>query len=708
MKNTYFPHLFTPIKIGNVKILNRICHEPTDISSSHVDGSVSSRDIHHHAEIAKGGTGLIIVGATSCDGKTGRSTVTNLVLDNDGFIPGFAKLAQAMHRYGAKCAVQLQHPGRQAALPREGKLSATDEAVKLPWSQSREIVYANEEESKKTLHVLTVNEIIELVDKFSEAAWRVMQAGFDAVELHAAHGYLISQFMSPYLNRRNDRYGGSFENRMRFPLEIIHSIQKKCGMDFPIIFRYSVDEWVPGGRELEESIEVAKLLEENGVSAVDLSQCVQESPGAGFDPMYYPEGWTIYASEAIKKAVNIPVINSHSLRNPEYCEKIIAEGKMDMVGLARQILADPYWPIKVKYGKIKAIRRCISCLMGCWQNSLMSKKEISCTINPACGNIDFEIIKKVSKPLKVAIIGGGPAGMEAARVATEMGHRVTIYEKTGELGGAILGCCVTPGKEKVKWYTDWIRYQIESLGVEVKFNTVPVVDELKEYDIVINSSGASSYIPEISGDKKRIIGLEKVMACPKVSCEFHPQNGRKPIKLEGENVIVWGDDYPAADTAAHLASIGKKVTVVTERKEFGSNIEVIHMYVLRKHFNLQQAEALQGKPFKHPVKIYEMCTVLELNSEGAVLMDKNFNKFTVPCDHIVSCLVRSNREVTEKLDAAGIQYINIGDAVKPGNLQTAVREGANAGLLIDEHILVNPNHSFITDLPLDVLGQLTR
>jgi len=317
-----FKHLFEPINIGPVEVPNRICHEPTDISASHIDGSVSERDIWHHSEIAKGGTGFIIVGATSPDGETGRSTVTGLVIDYDNYIPGFSRLSAAIHHYGAKCTVQLQHPGRQAALPREGKLTSMDQAVRLSWSQSRAIVYANADESKKTVRVLTTDEIIELVDKFSEAAWRLMQAGFDAVELHAAHGYLISQFMSPYLNKRSDRFGGSFENRMRFPLAIVSSIQQKCGKDFPVLVRYSADEWVVGGRELEESVEVARLFEEAGVAALDLSQCIQESPGAGFDPMPYPEGWTLYASEAIKKVVGIPSINSHSLETPNFAKRL--------------------------------------------------------------------------------------------------------------------------------------------------------------------------------------------------------------------------------------------------------------------------------------------------------------------------------------------------------------------------------------------------
>ncbi len=703
---TEFQHLFSPINIGNVTIPNRVCHVPTDISSSNTDGSVSDRDIHHHETLAKGGTGLIIVGATSPDGKTGRSTVTNLVIDNDNYIPGFTRLANAMKKYGAKCAVQLQHPGRQAALPREGKLTATDQAVTLPWSQSRAIVYANADEAKKTVHVLSTDEVIELVDKFSEAAWRLQQSGFDAVELHAAHGYLISQFMSPYLNFRNDRFGGNFENRMRFPLAIVASIQDKCGPDFPVIIRYSADEWVDGGRELPESIEVAKRFEQAGVAALDLSQCIQESPGAGFDPMPYEEGWTIYASEAIKKAVSIPVINSHTLRDPAYCDQIIAENKTDMVGLARQMLADPYWPIKAYHGKTRAIRKCISCLTGCWQESMMAKKEIMCAINPACGNIKFSDMKPAAAPKNIAVVGGGPAGMEAARVAAVRGHTVTIFEKSSELGGAILGCCMAPGKEKMKWYADWVRYQIEDLGIEVKMNTEPSVDALRDYDVIVNATGASSYTPSVHGNAEAVIPFEEVMACPKTACEFHPQDGRKPKKLEGSKVVVWGDHYPAVDTVLNLARMGKEVTVVTDNREFAAGVEVIHMYVFRKRFAQTDAEALESKPFKYPVTVIESSRIDDIRNGEIDVIDKNFNRTTLPCDHVVTCWVRPNTALLEELRTAGLPVVNAGDSVRPRNLHAAVDEGASIGLAVDEYAYINPNMHIVDNLPIDTAAQL--
>ncbi len=698
-----YPHLFEPIRIGNVLVPNRICHVPTDVSSSNADGSVSDRDIYHHSEIAKGGTGLVIVGATTPDSATGRPTVTCLCADADNFIPGLTRLAASMHRYGAKCAVQLQHPGRQCAIPRYNTMSTNDMVLKLPWSAGHEIVYANAEEKGKPVRAMTTEEVLDMVDKFADAAWRVKQAGFDAVELHAAHGYLISQFMSPFLNRRIDRFGGNFENRMRFPLAIIDQIQKKCGKDFPIIVRYSADEWVDGGREIEESVEVAKAFEQAGVAALDLSQCIQESPGAGFDPMYYPEGWTAYASIAVKKTVSIPVINSHTLRNPDFCERMLADGETDMVGLARQLLADPYWPVKTKMGKVTDIRRCISCLTGCWQESMMAKKEIGCAINPACGNEAFEELKATDKPLNVAIVGGGPAGMEAARIAAVRGHKVTLFEKTGELGGAILGCCMTPGKEKMKWYADWIRVQLKKLPVEIRLNTTPTVDDLKGFDAVLNATGASGYVPDCIG-KDKVLSFESVIACPKVNCEFHPGK-RMPVKT-GEKVLVWGDHYAATDTAAYLASIGKQVTIVTENKEFGSTVEVIHMYVLRKRFQQTDAEALESKPFKHPVKVIESSTVYAVTDGEVVVQDKNFNRTALPIDTVVSCHTRSNDAFFAELLKAGVPAFNVGDAVRPRNLNAAVHDGAMFGLNLDVDMLLNPNGAMMNNLPLDVLGQL--
>jgi 2,4-dienoyl-CoA reductase-like NADH-dependent reductase (Old Yellow Enzyme family)/thioredoxin reductase len=684
---------------------NRICHAPTDAGSSHINGEVSRRDIYHYSQIAKGGTGLIITGATTPDQPTGKPTVCCTAADSDEHIPGLTRMAEGMHQYGAKAIVQLQHPGRQAASPRYPVYSASDIVMSMPWSQSREIIYENEEAKGKAVKQMAIEDIIGLVGKFSDAAWRVKQAGFDGVELHGAHGYLISQFMSPYLNKRTDRYGGSFENRMRFVLEIVSSIHRKCGKDFPVLVRYSADEWIEGGRELKESILVAKVLEEAGVAAIDLSQCTQESPGSGFSPMYYPEGWTMYASEAVKKEVKVPVINTHVLRDPAHCEQLLREGKTDLVGLSRQLLADPYWPLKAKYGKTEEIRKCISCLTGCWQECHMAKHEIGCAINPACGNEEFAVMEKAKRPCGIAIVGGGPAGMEAARHAALRGHKVTIFERSAELGGAILGDCLVPGKEKMKWYADWIRRQIAKFpNITVMLRHEPTAEELKAFDIVLNATGASSYVPEMTAGALRVVPFEKVIACPKVNCEFNPKD-RRPQKL-GDRVLIWGDHYAAADTAQYLASIGKEVTIVTENSKFAKDVEVIHMYVAMKRFNLEEAEALHGKQFKHKVNIITSSTVLEAGEGYAVIQDKSFNRQRLEIDDVITCHVKPNVSFMEELSAAGVEFVNAGDSVRPRNLHAAVKEGALFGKNIEGGVPVNSNRAPVNDLPLEIESQL--
>ncbi len=701
-----FPHLFSPLQLGPLTLPNRIVHVPTDISSSHADGEVSERDIHHHASIARGGTGFVIVGATTPDMKSGRPTVTCLVADGDNYVPGLARLAESMHRYGAKCAVQLQHPGRQCAIPRYNTLGATDRVLKLPWSAGHEIVYENAEEKGKEIREASVAEILELVDLFSEAAWRVRQAGFDAVELHAAHGYLLSEFMSPYLNMRTDRFGGSFENRMRFPLAVVDAIRKKCGASFPVLVRYSFEEWVPGGRGLEEGVEVARVLERAGVAAIDISQGIQESAGAGFDPMHYPQGWATYAAEVTKRAVRVPVITSHSLRDPEYCEQILAEGKTDLVGLARQLLADPYWPLKAKLGRVKSIRRCISCLGGCWQESLMAKHEIACSINAACGQPAYDEMTRADRPVRVAVVGGGPAGMEAARVASERGHLVTLYERSGELGGAMKYVCLVPGKEKMRWYLDWIRDQVLDLKVNVRLGHAPTVDELRAFDIVLNATGAASYVPPVAGDASRVVPFEETMACPKVACECHP-GGRRMRKV-GSRVVLWGDSYAAVDTAAWLAAIGREVTIVTENREFAADCEVIHMYVAWKRFAQGDAEALESRPYRFPVTVLTSTTVHEIREGSVVLRDRDFALTEIPADDVVTCHTRPVTGLFDELRAAGIGAINVGDSISPRNLYHAVREGAAFGLAVDSSLILNPNGAIADGLPIDVLAQLTR
>ncbi|MHC4405924.1 MAG: oxidoreductase [Planctomycetota bacterium] len=703
MSHPDYPHLFRPIRIGNFEVPNRVCHVPTDISSANADGSVNARVIAYHEQVAKGGCGFIIVGASTPDRATGRPTVTCISVDEDPLIPGLAELAEAMHRHGARCAVQIQHPGRQAAWPRTGLMSASDQQVALPGSAGHEVVYAEEVAKGKSIRAMTVDEIYALVEKFAEGAWRVQQAGFDCVELHGAHGYLIAQFMSPYVNKRNDRFGGSFLGRMRFVLEIVDRIKHKCGPEFPVGVRYSGEEWLEGARTLDESVRAAQLLEEHGAAFVDISAGIFEAPAAVMDPMYYPQGWNTYSAEEVKKHVDIPVITSHTLRDPGYCEKILAEGKADLVGLSRQMIADPYWANKAHARKPEEIRKCISCLVGCWQESLMIKRHMRCAINPAVGDERFLHLKPAKVKCQVAVVGGGPGGMEAARIATLRGHQVTIFEKTGELGGAILACCTVPGKQKMRWYADWLRRQITKLGVDVRYRACPGAEELAPFDVVILATGGKIARPEIPGvHGPRVCTFHDVLRCRMEACEFYPGDKGTPAEC-GNTVLIWGDHFGAADAAEKLAGEGKTVYVVTEKAEFAEWMEPCHKDVMLKRFAGFNGEGLKSKPFDRPVTVIPNTTVTEIGESGQVsLMDNRFGKSTLAVDNVVLASVEPNDDIYDELLEKGLTVIRIGDRARVRNLRAAVTDGANVGLTLDEGFALNANRALVSRLPTEV------
>ena len=336
----------------------------------------------------------------------------------------------------------------------------------------------------------------------------------------------------------------------------------------------------------------------------------------------------------------------------------------------------------------------------------MAKHEIACSINAACGNPAYAQMKRTTKAVRVAVVGGGPAGMEAARIATERGHAVTLFEKAGELGGALLYCCLVPGKEKMRWYLDWIRNQLLDLPVDIRLNHAPTADELHGFDLVLNATGAVSYVPDVLGRADAVVPFEEAMACPKVSCECHP--GARTLRKLGSHVLLWGDSYAAADTAAFLGSIGKQVTIVTEKREFAAECEVIHMYVLRKRFAQGDAEALHSRPFKHPVTVITSATVREVREGEVVIEDHDFGRTTLQVSDVVSCHTRPVVDLYGELQAAGIPVINAGDSVRPRNLYHAVKEGSAFGLAVDEEMLFNPNHAILNELPVDVLAQLQR
>ena len=435
--------LFEPIRIGELELKNRIVMAPINSHLGTELGAVGERLIDYYVERAKGGVSLIISDAMCIDWHVGKAGTSPLRIDEWKYVDGLHDLTEAVHHYGTKLAAQIHHAGRQnsVAVCTEGQELVAPSAIPcLPTGGEMP-------------RALTIKEIEELVNKFVLAAQRAKAAEFDAVEIHGAHGYLITQFMSPHTNKRTDEYGGDFEGRMKFPLKIVEGIRAALGPDFPILFRMCADEYIEGGLTLEDSKHIAQRLEAAGVDALDITSGIYESPPA-WHAWIYPiydmaPGCRVYLAEAIKKVVDIPVIASGKIGDPALAEEVIKEGKADLVAMGRPLLADPELPNKAAKERLDDIRPCLYCDEGC-VGGLSHLWHIGCQVNPALGREREYRIKSAERVKRVVIVGGGPAGMEAARVAAMRGHDVSLFEKEEQLGGQLIAASAPYFKQPIK------------------------------------------------------------------------------------------------------------------------------------------------------------------------------------------------------------------------------------------------------------------
>ena len=473
-----FEKLFEPVKMGTVTLRNRIVMPAISTKFGSDAGGVTDRYRDYYLERAKGGVGLIIIENTLVEYPRGKVSPTELRIDNHKFIPGLNDLAESIKEYGAKVAVQLHHAGRQTNTNiTEGVelVSASNAFCSVTGGKAR---------------ALKIPEIQMITDSYAEGALRAKIARFDAVEIHAAHGYLISQFLSPFTNKRDDRYGKTMEGRCRFLLEIIKKIKDKVGDDFPIIVRISADEMIPEGYHLPEAKYLAKRLEEAGASALHVSAGIYESKEWIIQPMLLPPGCLTHFASEIKKEVAIPVIAVGRINDPGLAENILRQGKADLIAMGRPLIADPHLPEKAKTGRVKEIRKCLAC-----NNCIGRGSEglrIKCSINAEVGREkEYKIITALNSK-KIAVIGGGPAGMEAARVAALRGHQVVVFEKHDRLGGQLLWAAVPPGKSEIKSLINYLTDEIDRLRVEVKLSFTPTINDIKAQapDAVILATGS--------------------------------------------------------------------------------------------------------------------------------------------------------------------------------------------------------------------------
>ncbi|MEA1872323.1 MAG: FAD-dependent oxidoreductase, partial [Chloroflexota bacterium] len=481
-----FKNLFSPIKVGEVELKNRIVMLAVTTGYVEADNVVGERLISFFSERAKGGAGLIIVPFTPID----IASPMQPGLYHDRFLFGAQSLVEAVHAHGAKVAAQLL--AQYHWVTREG---GPAELV-APSPVLNRIVGA-------TPRALTVKEIHRLVEEFGKAARRARDAGFDAIELPLGIGYLLSRFLSPCTNQRSDEYGGNLENRMRLPLEIIEKIKEKVGKDYTIICRLSVEEFMDGGHTIEDSRRVASALEEVGIHALDIQAGWHECP-VPLVQMSVPRGAFVYLAEEIKKVVPIPVIAAYRINDPVLAEHVLSQGKADLIGMARALVADPEFPNKAKEERMDEIRPCIACSR-CLEEVLPAYKSwgkpvsVSCTVNPQVGKEMEYVIKPAAKAKRVFVVGGGPGGMEAARVAALRGHKVTLYEKQDRLGGELLVSCLPPYKDEISCLTQNLVTQVYEAGVVVRLNTearAKLIEQEKP-DAVVLAVGATPIIPDI-------------------------------------------------------------------------------------------------------------------------------------------------------------------------------------------------------------------
>jgi 2,4-dienoyl-CoA reductase-like NADH-dependent reductase (Old Yellow Enzyme family)/thioredoxin reductase len=647
--------LFEKITIRGMELKNRMAFPPITTAFGTVDGCFTNNEIDYMIERARGGAALIFTDGVTVDRAHQLSVKAKLpYLDNDEQISGYARYTDALRNEGVKTCIQLYHAGRQTTLAKRGgkdpiapSAASTSLLGLIPFPDAVEMSGADIEKA---------------IRSFVMAASRAKTAGFDVVDIDGGAGYLIQQFMSPYTNKRDDEWGGTFDKRMRFPLEIVSRVRDVVGTDYPLVFDLPMDEYLPGGITPEDGVRMAMTLEDAGIDAFRLHGVVLETYNRMFPTMATPRGVNAPLGAMLKARLKARIMLGQRINDPGLAEKLLKDGVCDIILLGRALLADPAFPGKVAAGRAKEIRRCIAC--NTCVDQLALNKPIRCALNAQVGFEKEYRIHKAEEPKTILVAGGGPSGMEAARVAALAGHRVILCEKTGNLGGQILYGSVPPHKDELRSLLEYLRTQMDILGVEVRLRTrvnKTLIRKMKP-DAVIVATGAVPASPPIPGiDGNQVLFAQEVLAEPGI--------------IKEKKVLIVGGGTVGAETAELLWSRGKEVVVLEMLDTIAPDMGFFVSLDFRARIKETDISFITGARVK------------EIKKDGVFFDGSSGAEQFLNADRVVLAVgYTPERALAGILEGMDVPSIVVGDAVRPRNIMHAVHEGFHAARRLNESL----------------------
>lgn len=664
MKNEY-RHIFEPFTVKRMTMKNRIVMTPMGTNYGEQNGEMSFLHMDYYEQRARGGTGLIIVENASVFSPQGSNGTTQLRIDHDSYIPRFYKLCETVHRHGACIAIQINHAGASAQALRTGMqpVSASD----IPSKAGGEIP-----------RPLSKEEIAEIVVKYGDAARRAQTAGFDAVEIHCGHSYLLSQFLSPLTNHRTDEFGGTPENRARFARMVVEEVRRQTGPFFPIFVRISADEFLKGGNTLEDTLEYLQYFEKE-VDVFDVSAGLNGSIQYQIDANYLPDGWRSYMAKAVKDRYHKPCITMGNIRDPKIADEILEKGDADLIGIGRGLIADPEWVNKVEFGDVRDIRKCISCNIGCAGHRIGINRPIRSTVNPGINTGEGYKKKQAKRQCNVVVIGAGTAGLEAACTAAEVGCTTFLIEKKPYLGGLSAEISKIPDKKRLVDFPNYLIHRAEKMkNLFIFKNTEATVEQIGSLhpDIIVNATGSSPLLPPIKG-LHDVIDKEGSRVSSILNMIEHVVAGDYPEDMAGKKVVVIGGGAVGLDVVEYFAPRGAKVSIVEMMSVIGNGIDPVSK---TGTFNLME---------KHGVEQMTNTALLEVKEAAFLVKNPDGTEQELPFDYGFVCLgMRSNNPILDQLihnfDSGRTEIMNIGDSVRARRIIEGTEEARNILNVLDK------------------------